>query len=180
MKSIYVALCWVVVMMLGLPACSDDNGEIIDPYTEEQKIWIADNQAYFQDQKEALVDGKLVYKQLVVGKDTVLYRLLGEAGKVDSLPKPNSDIKVSIKAELPVSKAVFIGDKDKNPVDLTIRPNDPSVIKGLSAVLMQVRKGEKIEAIIPYQLGYGDQDYPEYAIPLFSTLQFTFTVKDFD
>lgn len=169
-----------MVMMVGLPACSDDNGEIIDPYTAEQKAWIAKNHAYFQEQKEAMLDGQLVYKQLIVGEDTMLYRLMGEVGKVDSLPKPNSDIKVSMKGVLPVSESVFIGDKDKKPVDLTIRPNDPSVIKGLSAVLMQVRKGERIEAIIPYQLGYGDLDYAEYSIPMFSTLLFTFTVKDFD
>lgn len=100
----YVALCWAVMMVTGLVACSDDNGEIIDPYTEEQKAWIASNQAYFEEQKEAMVDGELVYKQLVVGEDTVLYRLLGEVGKVDSLPQPNSDIKVSIRGELPVSQ----------------------------------------------------------------------------
>ena len=176
----YVALCWAVMMVTGLVACSDDNGEIIDPYTEEQKAWIASNQAYFEEQKEAMVDGELVYKQLVVGEDTVLYRLLGEVGKVDSLPQPNSDIKVSIRGGLPVSQKVFVGDKDGNPVETTIRPNDPGVIKGLSAVLQQVRKGERIETVIPYRLGYGDQDYWEYSIPLFSTSKFTFTVIDFD
>lgn len=179
-KSVYVALSWAMLMLVSLSACSNDNGEIIDPYTKEQKQWIADNQAYFQEHKEAKVDGKLLYKLLVVGKDTVLYRLLGAAGQVDSLPESNSNIKVSIKGILPVSQKVFLGDKDKNPVDLTLRPDDQSVIKGLSAVLMQARKGEMIEAVIPYQLGYGELDYVEYSIPLFSTLQFTFTVKEFD
>ena len=46
MKSIYVALCWVVVMMLGLPACSDDDGKTIPAHTEEEKLWIADNQIF--------------------------------------------------------------------------------------------------------------------------------------
>ena len=51
MKSIYVALCWVVVMVTGLVACSDDEGKTIPAHTEAEKLWIAQNQAYFQERK---------------------------------------------------------------------------------------------------------------------------------
>lgn len=176
----YVALCWAFMMLTGFVSCSDDIGKSIDPYTEEQKKWIADNQAYFQDKKVVMEDGQLFYNQLVVGEDTLLYRLMGEAGKVDSFPRPKSDVLVSIKGILPLSKTLIIGDKDGNPIDQTLRPDDSNLIKGLSALLMETRKGEMIEAIIPYQLGYGDKDYVQYAIPLCSTLEFVFTVKEFD
>lgn len=183
MKSVFATLCWMMLMLVSLPACSDDNGEIIDPYTKEQKKWIADNQSYFQDRKESVGDnGQLLYKQLVVSKDTLLYRILGEAGKVDSFPDEKSDIKVSIKGVLPVNNTVFVGDSNGKPVERTIHPDDPSQIKGLSAVLLKVRKGEMVETIIPYQLGCGDTDsFVQYSpIPLCSTLLFTFTVVDFN
>ena len=96
MKSMYVALCWAVMMIIGLVACSDDVGKTIPAYTEAEKLWIAQNQAYFQE-KKAIVedDGQLLYQQLVVEDDTLLYRIL-EIGEVDSDTKIKSDVKVSM------------------------------------------------------------------------------------
>ena len=179
MRSIYVALCWVMVMMVGLPSCSDDIGKTIPAYTEEEKLWIADNQQYFQERKEYVEDdGQLVYRQLVVEKDTLLYRIL-ETSQIDSFPKVNADVKVSMRGELPVSKTQIVGDSKGNPVETTLDLDSPDLIKGLAVLLLKIRKGERVEAIIPYQLGYGDRNYPNPYIPLCSTLQFTFTVKEF-
>lgn len=70
----------------GLVACSDDVGKTIPAYTEAEKLWIAQNQAYFQEKKVILEDdGQLLYQQLVVEDDTLLYRIL-EIGEVDSVP----------------------------------------------------------------------------------------------
>lgn len=177
MKSIYVTLCWVMVMMIGLPSCSDDNGKTIDAYTKEEKQWILENQNYFQERKGYVEsDGQLVYKQLVVSEDTLLYRIL-ETSQIDSFPQIDSDVKVSMRGELPVSKTIIVGDKEGNPIDATLVMDSPDLIKGLAALLLEVRKGERVEAIIPYQLGYGNHNYPNPYIPLCSTLQFTLTVK---
>lgn len=73
----YVALCWAVMMVTGLVACSDDEGKTIPAHTEAEKQWIAKNQAYFQEKKALLEeDGQLLYQQLVVEEDTLLYRVL--------------------------------------------------------------------------------------------------------
>lgn len=180
MKSIYATLSLVVLMMVGLPSCSDDDGKTIPAHTEEEKQWILDNQNYFQERKGYVEsDGQLVYQQLVVEEDTLLYRIL-ETSQIDSCPPINSDVKVSMSGMIPVSKTIIVGDKDGNPIDATLDLDSPSLIKGLSALLLKIRKGERVEAIIPYQLGYGDKNYPNPYIPLCSTLQFTITVKSFE
>ena len=180
MKSIYVALCWVVVMVTGLVACSDDEGKTIPAHTEAEKLWIAQNQAYFQERKAIVEeDGQLLYQQLVVEDDTLLYRVL-EVGQVDSVPTIDSDAKVSMLGILPVSKDQIVGDSKGNPVEMTFDLDSPDLIKGLAALLLQTHKGERVETIIPYQLGYGEKDYPYPYIPLCSTLQFTLTVKCFE
>lgn len=66
MRSVYVVLCWAMTMMIGLPSCSDDIGKTIPAHTEEEKLWIADNQNYFQERKGYVEDGQLLYRQLVV------------------------------------------------------------------------------------------------------------------
>lgn len=182
MKLTNVCIC-LLVMLASFSACDDDNGKIYDPYTVEQKKWISDNQEYFRNCKDSLdKKGEPFYQQLVVSNDTVLYRFLVKASKVDSLPKANSDIDVNMLGILPVSNKTIVG-KDGAPVEVKgLRPeNEDTVIKGLAAVLMLAGKGEQVEAVIPYSLGYGDTDYiyGEIGIPLFSTLMFTFTVKDF-
>ena len=48
MKSINMILYWVIAMVIGLSACGDDDEKTIPAHTEEEKIWIADNQKYFQ------------------------------------------------------------------------------------------------------------------------------------
>ena len=180
MKSIYVTLCWVMVIMIGMSSCSDDIGKTIPAFTEKEKKWILDNQNYFQERKGYVEnDGQLVYQQLVVSGDTLLYRIL-EASQIDSFPQINTDVKVSLRGMLPVSNTIIVGDKDGNPVDATLNLDSPELIKGLAVLLLKIRKGERVEAIIPYQLGYGDRNYSNPYIPLCSTLQFTFTVKEFN
>ena len=90
------------------------------------------------------------------------------------------NVKVSMLGVIPVSQTVIVGNKDGNPIDQTLKLDSPNLIKGLAALLPKIRKGERVDAIIPYQLGYGDRNYPNPYIPLCSTLQFTFTVKSFD
>ncbi len=178
MKSINVLLYWVIV--IGLSACGEDGKKIIPAHTEEEKIWIADNQKYFCLKKEDVEDdGQLLYQRLIVDEDTLLYRVL-ETSQIDSFPKINSDVNVSMLGVIPVSQTVIVGDKDGNPIDQTLELGSQNLIKGLVALLPKIRKGERVDAIIPYQLGYGDRNYSNPYIPLCSTLQFTFTVKSFD
>lgn len=178
MKTMYVTLCGIVMMMSA--ACSDDNGKIVPAYTEEEKIWIEENRAYFEERKaETEDDGSYLYRRLVVEDDTLLYRILSTSG-IDSLPSITSNVKVSISGTLPVSKTVIVGGSDGTPVNETLDLDSQSLIKGLSALLLEIRKGERVETIIPYQLGYGDRNYYNPYIPLCSTLRFTFTVNSFE
>ncbi len=179
MKTMYVALCGIVMMMVSA-ACSDDNGKIVPAYTEEERIWIEENKAYFEARKaEKEDDGSYLYRRLVVEEDTLLYRVLSTSG-IDSLPSITSNVKVSIVGTLPVSKTVIVGGSDGTPVDNTLDLDSQYLIKGLSALLLEIHKGERVETIIPYQLGYGDRNYSNPYIPLCSTLQFTFTVNSFE
>ena len=179
MKTMYVTLCGIVMMMV-FAACSDDNGKIVPAYTEEERIWIEENRAYFEARKaEKEDDGSYLYRRLVVEDDTLLYRILSTSG-IDSLPSITSNVKVSISGMLPVSKTVIVGGSDGAPVDDTLDLDSQYLIKGLSALLLEIRKGERVETIIPYQLGYGDRNYSNPYIPLCSTLLFTFTVNSFE
>lgn len=180
MKSIYACICFMI-LLAGFLACDNNDGEIRDAYTEEQLKWIAANEDYFQSKKDSVdQNGELVYKQLVVLRDTLLYRLTSEMGVVDSFPEPNSTVEVNLKAWLPVNGKVITG-KDGAGIDMKVRPDDKeNVITGLSEVLTIARKGETIEAVIPYQLAYGTQDNPFYSIPPCSVLMFNFTVKNFN
>lgn len=121
----------------------------------------------------------MLYQRLVVDEDTLLYRVL-ETSQIDSFPKIDANVKVSMLGVIPVSQTVIVGNKDGNPIDQTLKLDSPNLIKGLAALLPKIRKGERVDAIIPYQLGYGDRNYSNPYIPLCSTLQFTFTVKSFD
>lgn len=179
-KFINAIACSSVMMLAGITACSDNNGEIKDAYTEEQLEWIAQNTEYFQHKKDSVdINGKLVYQQLVVFRDTLLYRLKSEIGAVDSFPEPNSTVEANVKGWLPVNNFVFTGKKDAG-VDLKIRMDDENVIVGLREVIRKTRKGETIEAVIPYQLGYGAQDNPYYTIPPCSVLMFDIRVDNFN
>lgn len=174
-----VALVCAVAWMVGLGACSEDEFKTIPAHTEAEQLWIDQNLAYFREKKELIDEGDYLYQRLVVEDDTLLYRVL-EIGEVDSIPTLRSDAKVSMLGILPVSNDIITGDVNGNPVDVTLDLDSPDLIKGLSALLLQSHKGERLEAIIPYQLGYGDQNYSYPYIPLCSTLQFTITVKSFE
>ena len=179
MKKMYVFLCGIVMMTLGFAACSDDNGKVMDAYTEAEKQWIAENEEYFQARlAEREDDGSFLYKRLVVDNDTLLYRILSEGEGMH--PTSTSNVKVSILGKLPVSNTIIAGESDETPIDDTLDLDSQYLIKGLAALLLEVRVGDRVETIIPYELGYGDQNYTNPYIPLCSTLMFTFTVNSFE
>lgn len=180
MRSICATLCVGLMVLAGLVACSDEEEKSIPAHTEAEELWITQNQVYFQERKAAVEEnGQLLYRQLVVEDDTLLYRVL-EAGLPDSVPTIHSDAKVSILGILPVSKDQIVGDGKGNPIEMTLDLDSPELIKGLAALLLRSCKGERVETVIPYQLGYGEHNYPQPYIPLCSTLQFTITVKGFE
>lgn len=179
-KSSRIIAYFALIAFASLSACNDDNGEIKEAYTEEQLEWIALNADYLQHKKDSVnSNGELVYQRLVIYQDTLLYRLTSEIGAVDSFPEANSTVEANIRGWLPVNNHVFTG-KDDAGVDLKIRMDDEDLISGLRAVIRKVRKGETIEAVIPYQLGYGAQDNPYYSIPPCSVLMFNIRVDNFN
>ena len=143
MKKMNVFLCGIV-MMLGFAACSDDNGKVIDAYTEAEKKWIAENEEYFQARMaEREDDGSFLYKRLVVGEDTLLYRILSE-GEAGPHPSSTSSVKVSILGKLPVSNTIIAGGSDETPIDDTLDLDSRYLIKGLAALLLETRVGDRV------------------------------------
>lgn len=62
--------------------------------------------------------------------------------------------------------------------EMTMTLTPAGVVPGLGAILLNNTIGERVEAIIPANLGYGYYDYR--GIPAGSTLIFTYTIEKFD
>ena len=75
------------------------------------------------------------------------------------------------------NKGDFIsGQNFQKEMTMTLTP--AGVVPGLGAILLNNTIGERVEAIIPANLGYGYYDYR--GIPAGSTLIFTYTIEKFD
>lgn len=158
--------CLLAIMMIGLTACDDDNNDLSD----EQLAYFNQNRAYIQE-KAGLrsEDGDPLYRQIVMGSDTVLYRILRKEGEGDS-------IRIDSKAHMILRGDLIDGGNFQPEMEMTYMPGQ--LVGGLCLVMVETCVGEEIEAIIPASLGYGYNDY--YTIPGGSTLVFTYTIDKID
>ena len=166
-RTIYAAACLVMVLLIGFTACGDDDNN----FSAEQIAYFEKNRDYIRE-KKALKgeDGELLYKQVVLGGDTALYRVLSKEGTETEKPTSQTTITVTLKGD-------FINNKNFQPE--MSRPLTPvGVVPGLGAILLENTVGERVEAIIPAYLGYGY--YDNRGIPAGSTLIFTYTVEKFN
>lgn len=161
----------VLMMAISFVSCSDD--EVENEFSwEEFFAYYEENRAYIRE-KKAKVDenGNLLYNQLVVSGDTVLYRVLSKSGTTSATPNKQTVITTTLKGEL------INGSTFQPQMSMELTPS--GVIEGLGAVLLKNTVGETVEAIIPSTLGYGYEDYLDI-IPGGSTLIFTYTIENFN
>lgn len=166
-RTIYAAACLMMVLLIGFTACGDDDNN----FSAEQIAYFEKNRDYIRE-KKALKgeDGELLYKQVVLGGDTALYRVLSKEGTETEKPTSQTTITVTLKGD-------FINNTNFQP-EMSMPLTPVGVVPGLGAILLENTVGERVEAIIPAYLGYGY--YDNRGIPAGSTLIFTYTVEKFN
>ena len=80
-RSIYAVISLMMAMVVGFTACGDDD----KGFSAEQIAYFEKNLEFIREKKVLKGDdGELLYKQVVLGGDTALYRVLGY--EPDELP----------------------------------------------------------------------------------------------
>jgi len=134
--------------------------------TLQSKLDAGDKQAKAEyEQKFAKKDG------VKSTKDGLLYKIT-EAGKGEAI-KATDTVKVHYTGKLPDGKVFDSSVERGQPVEFKLN----QVIKGWTEGLQLVKKGGKIELVIPPELAYGKQGAGD-AIPPDATLYFDVEVLD--
>lgn len=166
-RSIYAVACLMMVLLAGFTACGDDD----NGFSAEQIAYFEKNRDYIREKKVLKGDdGELLYKQVLLGGDTALYRVLSKEGEETKYPTSQTSITMTLKGDF------ISGQNFQKEMSMALTP--AGVVPGLGAVLLNNTVGERVEAIIPAYLGYGYSDYR--GIPGGSTLIFTYTVEKFN
>ena len=156
----------LVIMMMGLTSCGDDD-EL--QFSEEQLAYINKNKEYIWEKKTEKDEmGELRYKQVVLGGDTALYRIIRKENEWTTTPTMTSVVYLLGLEGKFIDGQFFQKKLDRSSFSMN------GIIPGLSGVLLNIHLDETVEAIIPASLGYGYGDYS--GIPGGSTLIFTFTL----
>lgn len=138
-------------------------------FSEEQLAYINKNKEYIWEKKtEKDEKGELRYKQVVLGGDTALYRIIRKENEWTTTPSAISVVYLLDLEGKYIDGQVFQKKLDRSSFSMN------GIIPGLSGVLLNIHLDETVEAIIPASLGYGYGDYS--GIPGGSTLIFTFTL----
>lgn len=150
----------LVIMMMGLTSCGDDD-EL--QFSEEQLAYINKNKEYIWEKKTEKDEmGELRYKQVVLGGDTALYRIIRKENEWTTTPTMTSVVYLLGLEGKFIDGQVFQKKLDRSSFSMN------GIIPGLSGVLLNIHLDETVEAIIPASLGYGYGDYS--GIPGGSTL----------
>lgn len=154
MKSVFVHVCLMLVVVLGFVSCGDDD------YEKENTAFIENKKA------EKGADGELVYQQVVIGGQTALYRIIKKEGNHTTPPTMTTTVSMTLKGYL------IDGTNFQPEGTMSFAPNQ--LIPGLAYIMVKTCIGETVEAILPASLGYGSED--SRSIPGHSTLIFTYTM----
>jgi len=154
-RSIYAVACLMMVLLAGFTACGDDDDSNV-AYFEKNRDYIREKKVLKGD------NGELLYKQVVLGGDTALYRVLSKEGEETQCPTAQTSVTMTLKGDF------ISGQNFQKEMTMTLTP--ASVVPGLGAILLN--------NTIPAYLGYGYSDYR--GIPGGSTLIFTYTVEKFN
>ena len=84
-RSIYAVISLMMAMVVGFTACGDDD----KGFSAEQIAYFEKNLEFIREKKVLKGDdGELLYKQIVLGGDTALYRVLGKDCLLYTSPSP--------------------------------------------------------------------------------------------
>lgn len=156
----------LVIMVVGFTSCGEDK-EI--QFSKEQLAYINKNKEYIWEKKaEKDEKGELRYKQVVMGGDTALYRIIQKENEWQTTPTMTSVVYLLGLEGKFIDGQVFQKKLDQSSFAMK------GIIPGLSGVLLNIHLDETVEAIIPASLGYGF--YGNGPVPAGSTLIFTFTL----
>ncbi len=167
-RSIYAVIILMMVMVVGFTACGDDDD---NGFSAEQIAYFEKNLEFIREKKVLKgEDGELLYKQVILGGDTALYRVLSKEGEETKYPTSQTSVTMTLKGDF------ISGQNFQKEMTMVLTP--ASVVSGLGAILLNNTVGERVEAIIPAYLGYGY--YDNRGIPAGSTLIFTYTIEKFN
>lgn len=139
----------LVIMMMGFTSCGDDELQ----FSEEQLAYINKNKEYIWEKKtEKDEKGELRYKQVVLGGDTALYRIIRKENEWTTTPTMTSVVYL-----LGLEGKFIDGQVFQNKLEESNFPMN-NIIPGLSGILLNIHLDETVEAIIPASLGYGYRD----------------------
>ncbi|MDD2951699.1 MAG: FKBP-type peptidyl-prolyl cis-trans isomerase [Parabacteroides sp.] len=156
----------LAIMVMGFTSCGNDDELQL---SDEQWAYINKNKEYIREKKaEKDGNGELKYKQVVMGGDTALYRIIQKENEWTTTPSATSVVYLLDLEGKFIDGQVFQKKLDESSFSMN------GIIPGLSGVLLNIHLDETVEAIIPASLGYGYVD--RQGIPGGSTLIFTFTL----
>lgn len=104
-----------------------------------------------------------------------------EAGTGDYSPQQNDTVRVHYSVRyIPTEKypsgyvfnKSFRGTTLNESVDVPMRTGLTSVVVGFATALMHMVQGDSWRVVVPYYLGYGDQNSTATGVPAYSTLIF--------
>ena len=91
-RSIYAVACLMMVLLAGFTACGDDDDSNV-AYFEKNRDYIREKKALKGD------NGELLYKQVVLGGDTALYRVLSKEGEETQCPTAQTSVTMTLKGD---------------------------------------------------------------------------------
>ena len=95
-RSIYAVISLMMAMVVGFTACGDDD----KGFSAEQIAYFEKNLEFIREKKVLKGDdGELLYKQVVLGGDTALYRVLGKEGEETQCPTSQTPVTMILKGD---------------------------------------------------------------------------------
>ena len=94
-RSIYAVISLMMAMVVGFTACGDD-----DKASLPNRLPIS-RRTLSSSAKRSIEgdDGELLYKQVVLGGDTALYRVLGKEGEETQCPTSQTPVTMILKGD---------------------------------------------------------------------------------
>ena len=194
-KKIIFYLSMMVVALFATTSCSEDDGNV-----EEYPDWQQRNVTYFDNLTDSvqklIASGRTDWKRIrtwakgdgsyLTNSDYILVRVLSDAPATETAsPLYTDSVSVHYSGRLLPSTSYPSGLRFdasfQEPFDPDIavatKFSAGGVVDGFSTALQNMRRGDRWEVYMPYQLGYGESGYQN--IPGYSVLIFDIGLKDF-
>ena len=194
-KKIIFYLSMMVVALFATTSCSEDDGNV-----EEYPDWHQRNVTYFDNLTDSvqklIASGRTDWKRIrtwakgdgsyLTNADYILVRVLSDAPATETASTLDTDsVSVRYSGRLLPSTSYPSGLRFdasfQEPFDPDIavatKFSAGGVVDGFSTALQNMRRGDRWEVYMPYQLGYGESGYQN--IPGYSVLIFDIGLKDF-